>query len=50
MEIIVNKIFLNGNTPVFRNGDGYDPLQPGTPRDSWGLSYGATSSQGDPFG
>jgi hypothetical protein len=32
-----------------RNSDGFDPLSPGTPRDSWGLSYGATSSQGDPF-
>jgi hypothetical protein len=32
-----------------RNIDSYDPLAPGVPRDSWGLSYGANSAQGDPF-
>ncbi len=31
-----------------RTADGYDPIQPGTPRDSWGLSAGGSSAWSDP--
>jgi hypothetical protein len=34
---------------IRRLSDGYDPLEPGSPRDSWGLSYGSTSASGDPY-
>ncbi|WP_448579015.1 PEPxxWA-CTERM sorting domain-containing protein [Thermaurantiacus sp.] len=30
-----------------RNSDGYDPLAPGTPRDSWGISTAAGTAYGD---
>src|SRR5271157_495244 len=30
-----------------RNADGFDPLAPGTPRDSWGVSIGGVSSYAD---
>ena len=30
-----------------RNGDGYDPLAPGTPRDSWGIATAGGSAFGD---
>lgn len=32
---------------VRRLSDGYDPLAPGSPRDSWGVSIGGVSSWGD---
>ena len=31
-----------------RLSDGYDPIQPGTPRDSWGVSAGGSSAWSDP--
>ena len=40
----------NGNdgTGFRRTADGFDPIQPGTPRDSWGLSAGGSSAWSDP--
>ncbi|MDB5424824.1 MAG: hypothetical protein JWQ29_2240 [Phenylobacterium sp.] len=31
-----------------RNGDGYDPIKPGDPRDSWGVSANGVGSYADP--
>jgi len=31
-----------------RNSDSYDPIAPGTPRDSWGVSSGAVAGWADP--
>ena len=41
----------DGTTGVgfLRNSDGFDPLAPGTPRDSWGVSAGTVSGQADPY-
>lgn len=36
-------------TGFSRNSDGYDPIEPGTPRDSWSLFYGGTASYADPY-
>jgi len=33
---------------IVRNADGYDPIAPGTPRESWGLSAGTTAGYADP--
>jgi len=33
----------------FRRPDGYDPIQPGTPREAWGVSAGAAAGTADPF-
>jgi hypothetical protein len=40
----------NGNdgTGFRRLSDGYDPIQPGIPRDSWGLSAGGSAAWSDP--
>ena len=41
----------DGTTGVgfLRNSDSFDPLAPGTPRDSWGVSAGTVSGQADPY-
>lgn len=38
---------LFDGTGFLRTGDGYDPISPGTPRDSWGLSAGAFDAYAD---
>ena len=46
-----NGQLFDGNAYVgFRRGaDGYDPLAPGTPRDSWGVSTNLGSAWGDDY-
>lgn len=39
---------LNAGIGFRRVGDGFDPIAPGTPRDSWGVSAGVTSGYSDP--
>jgi len=41
---------LGANIGFRRPGDGYDPIQPGTPREGYGVSAGAISGVADPFG
>lgn len=38
------------NVGFLRNADGYDPIAPGSPRDSWGISAGAVGSIADNAG
>ncbi|MEO8130274.1 MAG: PEP-CTERM sorting domain-containing protein [Bryobacteraceae bacterium] len=38
----------NTGTGIRRVSDGYDPLQPGTPRDSWGISASGFGGYSDP--
>jgi len=38
---------FSSNIGYMRNGDGYDPLSPGTPRDSWGVTANGVSAYAD---
>src|SRR5262249_19217921 len=40
---------VNSNVGFMRTGDGYDPLAPGNPRDSWGIAANGNSAFADPF-